>query len=243
MTQAESDLVALLPWDTEFWGVRAARIEAADIAQLADAERDCERLGVEWSSFLVPAARLDLVNAAIASGHEAVDVRITLSAPVPDNPTPGDVGIAGIDEAEELEHLAAIAFDTSRFFADRRLPRERCRELYAIWARRSVDGTLADAVVTHRSNGSIDGFVSIRLAEGGATLPLVAVRPDRQGSGVGGMLIESTLRWLRSANVNQVSVVTQLANTRAVRLYEAHGFRIADAAVWLHRWYGKSSEL
>ena len=53
----------------------------------------------------------------------------------------------------------------------------------------------------------------------------LAVRPDRQGAGVGAALLVDGLRWLRRWRVERTVVNTQLENAAALRLYERVGFR------------------
>ncbi len=56
-------------------------------------------------------------------------------------------------------------------------------------------------------------------------LQRLAVRPDRQGSGLGTLLVADALRWLRRWRGERAMVNTQLTNERALRLYEHLGFR------------------
>jgi dTDP-4-amino-4,6-dideoxy-D-galactose acyltransferase len=101
-----------------------------------------------------------------------------------------------------------------------------------------MNGQMADAVVVSRHDRQVDGFVTMRLRpDRTGSLPLVAIRSDRRGRGVGKRLVTGGLGWLAAQGAVNVEVVTQLSNLSAVRLYESVGFRTVDAGHWLHRWY------
>ena len=53
----------------------------------------------------------------------------------------------------------------------------------------------------------------------------IAVDPTQHGAGIGRLLLLDGLRWLRRWRVERAMVNTQLDNSRALRLYEATGFR------------------
>jgi GNAT superfamily N-acetyltransferase/catechol 2,3-dioxygenase-like lactoylglutathione lyase family enzyme len=54
----------------------------------------------------------------------------------------------------------------------------------------------------------------------------VAVREDRQGAGVGRMLVERALEVARQEGVSMLLVATAAADTRALRFYQLCGFRM-----------------
>src|SRR4051812_25558776 len=71
---------ALLPWDTEFWGFRVARLhdDTLDAARAAAVDAWCAAQGVRCLYFL---ARPDVAAtpaAAAAHGYDLVDVRLRL---------------------------------------------------------------------------------------------------------------------------------------------------------------------
>jgi dTDP-4-amino-4,6-dideoxy-D-galactose acyltransferase len=233
-----SELVEVLDWDTEFWGVRAGRVHAVDQAQLIAAEHACSDLHIEWASLLVPTTDVPLINAAVTSGYKIVDVRFTLSTILSSGSSLDPAAIGGAGDADELAHVARTALRESRFFADEHLDDVRCADFYETWIRNSVTGEMADVVLVARSSAGIDGFITVRLGAGGsASLPLVAVRTDRQGTGVGRRLVATTLDWISAQGATRTDVVTQLTNRAAIRLYESSGFRFHESAVWLHRWW------
>lgn len=55
-------------------------------------------------------------------------------------------------------------------------------------------------------------------------LQRLAVAPEAAGRGIGSALVVDTLRWLRRRGTREALVNTESGNTRALSLYERHGF-------------------
>ena len=230
-------LVEPLAWDTDFWGVTAARIWATNTHQLREAVVECKRRGIRWASLLVPIADTELVNSAVRAGFEIVDVRVTLSASLDRTDQRMTVSVADPSELQQAEEIVDGAFGISRFSADPHLSRERANQFYRTWVRNSFSGEMADAIVVSRHEGLLDALVTVRQHEGGAaSMPLVAVRRDRRGTGVGARVVADARTWLARGGCTTVDVITQLANLAAIRLYESAGFSVREAGVWLHYW-------
>ncbi|MCU1500239.1 MAG: TDP-fucosamine acetyltransferase [Acidimicrobiales bacterium] len=231
--------VRLLDWDSEFWGVRAARAFVDGFEDLLEADAECRRLSIEWVTLLLPVDRVDLVNAAVLCGYEIFDVRHTLLLEQMPPKRESQREHATLADLDDMAAIAAEAFGISRFFADPHLDDDRCVAFYDTWARNSLSGSMAEAAVVSRtSDGSVAGFITLaRQAERVGSLPLVAVRSDLRGGGVARRLLLDALSWMDDHNVSTVSVVTQLSNRAAIRLYESAGFQTIGSGIWLHRWY------
>jgi ribosomal-protein-alanine N-acetyltransferase len=62
-------------------------------------------------------------------------------------------------------------------------------------------------------------------------LARLAVRPDSQGQGLGGLLVGEMLRFFDARRVSQITVNTQADNFASQRLYQRLGFEPADHSV------------
>ena len=94
----------------------------------------------------------------------------------------------------------------------------------------------------------IVGFVCCNLVDegNGASLPsmgyidLLAVNPQRQGQGLGKVLLREALRWLQQRS-QVIEVRTQLSNGVSLLLYQREGFQILSHGVALpsgHSYHG-----
>lgn len=62
-------------------------------------------------------------------------------------------------------------------------------------------------------------------------LQRLAVEPGEQGRGLGRALVADSLRWLERRGVTNAVVNTQVENERALRLYQAMGFRLQPSGL------------
>jgi ribosomal protein S18 acetylase RimI-like enzyme len=74
-------------------------------------------------------------------------------------------------------------------------------------------------------DGGVVGYAITGRAGRRGYLQRLAVHPDVQRQGLGTILVVDALRWLRRWRAERAMVNTQLANERALSLYERVGFR------------------
>ena len=141
--------------------------------------------------------------------------------------------------ARELVSLAVQAGEFSRFRRDPRIPAESFRSLYEIWLEKSVQGDLADLVLVATAGNSCEqplGFVTVSLKDGEGSIGLIAVVEWARGRAIGRRLLEAAHRWLAGRRARRVTVVTQLENHPACRLYERCGYDRAQLRHVYHFW-------
>lgn len=70
----------------------------------------------------------------------------------------------------------------------------------------------------------------------GAHLARLAVLPELQGSGIGGVLVANLINWSLSRGIMGISVNTQQSNEQSQRLYRRYGFALTglDMPFWSH---------
>lgn len=235
----------LLPWDSEHFGMRVARAAAGPLTadRLAALDRWCEARGVDCLYLLADGDDFETLHRAPAAGFAFVDVRLTFDRPAPAEAAPApDVRPARTDDLPALRPIARRGHTDSRFYADRRFPRERCDDLYDRWIVRSVEGW-ADAVLVAEADGRAAGYATChRAADGSGSIGLVGVGEAARGRGLGGRLVAAALGWFAGEGVERVEVVTQGRNVAAQRLYQAHGFRTRRVEIWYHRWRSGAGE-
>jgi dTDP-4-amino-4,6-dideoxy-D-galactose acyltransferase len=237
--------VTLLPWDTEHFGVRIARLDGdhRDLAELEPALAACVSQQIACAYCSVPvgdaAWEATAVRALEGTGFHLVDQRVTLDRRI----TTGDAAeIAGpVREAcpEDIPALRAIAATShtdSRFYADPGFSRERCDELYRVWIEKSCRG-YASFVLTEGPAGDPAGYITGHVEGAEGRIGLVAVGASHQGRGVGSRLVEAAVRRFAGAGVGEVTVPTQARNVRAQRLYQSAGFKSRSVSLWYHKWF------
>jgi dTDP-4-amino-4,6-dideoxy-D-galactose acyltransferase len=256
----------ILAWDSEFFGCRVGRVRGGtlDRERLAAIEAWLQAEAIDCVYFLADSDDPATAVLAEESGFRLVDVRVTLDretaalilpeAAAPIRPArPGDL--------PALRRIAAASHHDSRFYADPHFDRGQCDELYATWiekccrsaARGKDEKDSKDAVLVADVEGRPAGYISCLMSspplpgaggamgEGGqggevGEIGLLAVDAAAQGRGLGSALVGAALRWFVERRAVRVRVVTQGRNTRAQRLYQAHGLLTRSIGLWFHRW-------
>lgn len=87
----------------------------------------------------------------------------------------------------------------------------------------TVLGALDDGVLTGTAMVGHDGHRG--------WVYYVAVRPDRQGNGIGRELMDAVERWLRERNVPKVQLMVRATNASVVGFYESLGYEDGEVRV------------
>lgn len=239
---------AFLPWDSAHFGWKTAllsepRLSAEELqCQLSQARDEGIRL-VYWAAAVGWEPPEDVLRQWTGS---MVDRKATFRLELARRPR-GPAGRVSqtvlIDEhpcceaSPELVALAVCAGEFSRFRRDRRIPQAAFRRLYETWLQRSVGGEIADRVfVASRSAGGPLGLVTVRVRDGNGEIGLVSVAEAARRQGVGSLLMTRALDWIEASGASVATVVTQLDNTAACRLYERLQFALTDIAHVYHFW-------
>jgi dTDP-4-amino-4,6-dideoxy-D-galactose acyltransferase len=234
-----------LAWDTEFFGRRIARAEPDRLApETAGALLDwCRVNQIECLYLLAEAGDATTIQVAEAHGFSLVDMRLTLATPIGQmaagEPAKGGyrVGAAQSSDVEALAALARISHTDSRFFFDSRFEPDKAAELYAVWIKKSCQNPTGAVLVAREEAGPIGYLALDRTGTNSGQIALVAVAPGNQGRGVGQALLAEGRRWFMEQGLEQIRVVTQGRNVRALRFYERAGFQTEAVQLWYHRWF------
>ncbi len=240
-----SALCEYLDWDSEFFGVRIARVfsRRLDAAAVRRILKWCDAASIACLYFLADAGDPATVQHAEANGFRLVDVRVTLDRRLGDASREeaarrdGVVRTARPADVPELRAIARVSHHDSRFYQDGGFPALRCDALYETWIERSCNG-YADTVLVADFDGRPAGYVSCHRREVGlGQIGLFAVGPDFQGRGLGRALVTAALGWFAAQGLRDVLVVTQGRNAKAQRLYQRCGFLTKEVGLWYHRWF------
>jgi dTDP-4-amino-4,6-dideoxy-D-galactose acyltransferase len=245
MSARTGPLAEILPWDTDFFGIRIARLAVPHLAR-DDAESlrswaRAERVACVYA--LIDAGDVQTSQVMADLGAGVADIRLTMAAdPLESSAIPApDLPLREATEADlpTLEEIAATSHRDSRFYADARFPRPRVDELYRVWLRNALRG--GDRVVTFDHEGRAAGYVTCAISARGSgastgRIGLVAVAKEARGRGVGSALLAAVMSDLARAGAATVQVVTQGRNVAAQRAYQRRGFRTERVEHWYHLW-------
>lgn len=239
-----TDPATFLTWDSDFFGVRVARVNGHQLMTETAAEVDawCHDNAIDCLYFLADSDHAPTIRLAEDRDYRFVDVRLTFSR----HGKPQDYG----NVEQHIRHnrdpdvpaLAAIArtsYTDSRFYYDANFTREQCDRLYETWITKSTQG-YADAVLVAQLQNDPKpvGFISCHLRDDApGEIGLVGVAERVRGKSFGSMLVTAALYWFAEQERYNVTVVTQGRNIGAQRLYQRFGFQTSDVKFWYHKWY------
>lgn len=144
------------------------------------------------------------------------------------------IRVAVPQDLPALGHLGADlmrihhAFDAQRFLS----PGEQPEAGYGAFLGAQLSSPEALVLVAERA-GAIVGYVYAaiepesfkELRARAGYIHDILVAGDERGSGAGAQLLEAAVEWVRAQDVPRVLLWTAAPNTKARKLFEAHGFR------------------
>jgi len=244
-----------LPWDTEFFGMGCARVEAfyfdrSEEAALGwsrslavDVTDWCRQREVRFVSAKIEAADALAALGLGRAGFDVVDNELTLvtdSLPPLPPLSDGFQVVSGDGLAEVPVEALGRLFDHSRFHADPRIDRDLADRLWQM-------------AITNQA--SQEGRPVIFLLEGRRPVGIISCRPDDQlaavtglavgdwfivgvaeeyrGRGLGRVLVSAGLEECLS-RYGVIQVATQTYNLPALGLYQSSGFKLCRASLSLH---------
>lgn len=231
-----------LDWDTEFWGVRIARVEGDTLTEERAREVDdwAARNRIDCVYFLARSDQAATAHTAERAGYQLMDVRVQLKCEPDDRTMATGLRESRPADLPALSAIARVSHRGTRFYADPRFPDRRCDDLYGVWIERSCAGW-ADVVLVAEHQNRPAGYVSCHVddARSAGSIGLIAVAETARRLGLGRALVDSVVAWCAERGLHAVSVVTQGGSVRALRLYETSGFGIDSLGLWFHKWYAR----
>lgn len=239
----------LLPWDTEHFGCRIARVcgDTLSPEQAWQIDGWCRSRQVRGLYFLARADDPATVRAAEQNGLALADVRVTLERlltdghkqPCPALPEGFCIRPAESGDLPGLQAMARTGHRDTRFFSDPHFDQARAEELYSKWITLEVQGRAQAVLVAAPATNQPVGYVSCHWdpARQEGQIGLVGVSPEHRGRGIGKNLLRAAMGWYRQRAARRVTVVTQGKNRAAQRLYQQGGFVSLDLQLWYHKWY------
>jgi dTDP-4-amino-4,6-dideoxy-D-galactose acyltransferase len=239
----------LLPWDTDFFNCRLARVCGDTLKPEQPVQIDAwtRNHRIRGLYFLSRADEPATIQTAEKHGFGLVDIRVTFERRVMNSPDPSrfdpPAGViirpAQPDDLPGLQAMARTGHRGTRFFNDVHFPRQRVEDLYSTWITLEVQGRAQLVLVAASAANQPVGYVSCHLdpIRRAGQIGLVGVGSEVRGRGIGKSLVLAAMDWYRAQGAQEVTVVTQGNNRTAQRLYQQCGFLSRDLQLWYHKWY------
>lgn len=205
-------------FDSRAFGCDFYRVTAYDYAVLAEELPRLRAMARVMADARIAAEDLAADRFFQAQGFRKVTVQVRYASPVDpglaDGPDPLDTAENRLAPGDIARHVANFRYD--RFGLDAFAPKAGRDRFQAAW----IGNTLASPAIRKVYAGA--SFVSFKLAGGEAAVDLVSVLEHRRG--LGSALMGRVLRAAARAGCARLTVVTEIENQPACRMYVKNGF-------------------
>lgn len=229
-------MIDRLQWDSDFFGLRIGRADVEANKKWNMLQQEAGSLRVDYDLIYIFSEQelpFDSNSIRLVDTKTIYAKAIDTSAIMPSTIERYQETLPNAD----LYRLALVSGVYSRFRLDDCFPAESYERMYRCWIERSVDGSMADVVLVHRTDNLIDGMITLKIEDNVAHIGLVAVDEGAQGRGVGTMLIRAVEAYLKNnTTIRYLKVATQWENKPACRLYEKNGFVVEQKTNIYHYW-------
>jgi hypothetical protein len=235
--------------DCERFGCKIAKIHNWENKNIKTILDQCKDQKIKLIITKVKSHQLDIINALEYAGFRIKDSQVTYHYPlhklnfktVASHP---DVRIRAFEEADK-EAIISIAKESfvgyGHYYADERLDKDKCSEIYPDWARRSCEGnSFADKIWVAEFKQHVAGFLSFKkykstqgeYAAGG----IGAVAMPYRKYGVFRSLVKQGLLWGAEIGLiwEEHNVLT--TNYAVNHVFSSAGFGIVNSFMTLHGW-------
>ncbi|HVV68952.1 MAG TPA: GNAT family N-acetyltransferase [Gammaproteobacteria bacterium] len=234
--------------DCQRFGFKIAKINSWDI-DVNDTIHQLRNESVKLIIARVNNKDLAIINSLEEYGFRLKDIQITYQCKIDqsclENFQQNSNFVIREADTNDIPAVSSIAYASflnyGHYFADARLDKERCGEIYQDWIRNCcIDKNFADIVLVATINSNVVGFVAFKIynSEGKkyASAAISAVAENYRGKGIYKALIRKSLVWCLE---NQCK--WQEHNILAINYPVSHalcklGFTVVNAFMTFHYW-------
>lgn len=238
------------PLDVERFGFNVAKIDCMDLATAKSTLNELEQENLTLIIARANTQDIAIINFLEHQGFHLKDSQVTYRfdmkrVSLANCAAPADV-IIRENKPSDTEGLIAMCRDSfmgyGHYFANDKLCKTKCAEIYPDWARRScTDKKYADKIFVAEMDNKPVGFLSFKLmgtteryAKGG----MGAVAKEYRKFGIFQALIKAGLIWGKEANLVWEEHNVLCTNYPVNRSFSTLGFTITNAFVTMHKWLG-----
>lgn len=231
-----------LDWDTEYFGVKAARVNLKGIITEENQMRILQYCKAFDFISISNIGNTKENNYWIGKASNAflTDINIQFIKEIKGEPILMDKTTEvhnSYPRDQKVISIASSAFSYSRFFNDNSLPEKQAKNIYLHWTECAFNMDNKYFVIAKRNN-EVAGYILFSLNEvaQSATIELIAVDESYRGERVGSSLVSALESFVYEHGVNDIKVGTQVDNISATKFYIARGFQYVSCSSVYHLW-------
>jgi dolichol-phosphate mannosyltransferase len=233
-----SEQIEYLKWDSDFFKNKIGKIEVRDSKHLETLISDAATANYQLIYAFAEKSFETDINTLKRFNGKLVDTKILYEKEIE---TPKDMPVfiseyVHMELTEELESLAYLSGNYSRFKSDKNFLEDDFYRMYRTWMEKSIKHQIADKVFIATDNNVIKGVITLKVDDKKGNIGLFSVSTDSQNKGYGKALLRACERELWNRGIFKLEVFTQTENIRGCKFYEKCGFRIKNVAKIYHFW-------
>jgi len=235
-----SNKLTQLDWDSQFFGYPVARImfdhNGGSLAE--ETFREISGSNYRLVYLYAPSDDDELNRVITGKGGKLFDNKVLfVKQPEPHSQFINQIRDYGCEKPDvKLIELSLEAGLFSRFRLDYNFVNGEFERLYTRWITDSVSGLIAFKVIVAVSGNDVIGVTTIGEKNGCADIGLVAVDRNHTGKGIGYDMIRFADDVAYVMKYDRITVITQMQNTAACRLYKKCNFVPENITNVYHYW-------
>jgi dTDP-4-amino-4,6-dideoxy-D-galactose acyltransferase len=233
---------SILNWDSQFFGYKVASLKPwkLESRRLKELIAEMKMNDITLAYFFVNPDDTVSINALLNISGFLADEKISFIANIKDvnnfvfshNVKPYKLNYS----TDNLKLLALQSGLFSRFKVDPNFINDEYVKLYIEWIEKSVKKIVAKEILVYYKDNIEKGFVTVEIKDMIGSIGLIAVDESERGNSIGKELVNAALSFFGEHKVDQVEVVTQMANKVACKFYQSLGFSIKSIENIYHIW-------
>lgn len=231
-----------LSWDTDYFGVKSARVNLKGIVKEDDKDRILEYCSQFQFTTISNMNNIKENNYWIGKKTNAflTDMNIQFHKVLnykPNHQAENAYVVNNCLRNEQIVEIARKSFQHSRFFNDSKLCQEKAKNIYLHWTECAFGQESKYFVICERDK-QIAGYILCSLNEEQhyCVIELIAVDEKYQGQRVGKSLVQILETFVIDKGINIIKVGTQVNNISAAQFYSKMGFIYVSCGSVYHLW-------
>lgn len=235
--------------DCERFGYKIAKIDSWEHLDILGLVKQLRDAGVKLVIAKINSAQLPIINILEDLGFRIKDTQVTYKYDIKKL----DFNISSLHsdfkirtsmehDVNEMISIARESFaEYGHYFADKRLDKKHCHEIYPDWARRScLDKTVSDKIFVAVVEEKVVGFLSFKIhlknAEKYAVGGMGAVAKACRKYGIFDKLVKHGISWGADIGLTWEEHNVLTNNYSVNRIFSRAGFVINNSFMTLHGW-------
>lgn len=136
---------------------------------------------------------------------------------------------------DEIRELVLPIYLKNRFCKDPLISRDKGLQIYMQWFKNSIYHAYANKCFLASYEGKSVGFCTAKISSSIGIVDLLSVVPKHRGKHLGTCLLQKTMQYLHSQEIDSIEVIVEGDNLGAIFVYQKNNFILHDVQLVYHK--------